>query len=731
MRLKARLTLIVGSLTAVFVAGVAIVLLVEAKNLQTIAVMENMEHLTGLYATQLQGGYSNYLSMSKAVADIMSSYEEVPAEERRAQYDFMLKGIIEANPDFFGLFAIWKPNAIDGNDAEYAYSVGTDSTGRYMPWFRQTSGSVEKLPLSDYELYNDVIANMDSTAPFASTPYYVQTSSGEKLAFRLCYPVIVDGAIVGRTGIMINLTPGQEIVNSIKSYNTGRTVLYSNDGTIIAHYDPSMIAKNISDPQSVSILGEQSLNMAMTALKTGEPTSGSAKGRIFEMYPFYLGGVNIEEVKTPWLLLSSVEESDVLSTVIFLMRIAVIVTVFAILVSVGVIFFVVDSTVTRRINVVADAIKDISEGEGDLTRRLVIHKDDEIGVLGVYFNQTMERIRVLVVSVKKQSIALFDIGNELASNMTETAAAVNQINANIQSIKARVMHQSTSVNETNAIMEQITENINKLNTHVNIQSANVAASSSAIEQMIANIQSVTQTLIKNADNVKKLMEASEVGKTGLQEVSADIQNIARESEGLLAINAVMENIASQTNLLSMNAAIEAAHAGEVGKGFAVVAAEIRKLAENSGEQSKTISAVLKKIKDSIVKISSSTDNVLNKFEAIDSGIRVVSIQEENIRNAMEEQGSGSKQILESINQLNNVTQIVKSGSDEMNEGSKQVIAESKNLSMVTQEITNGMNEMASGADQINAAVNKVNSISEQNKENIDVLVKEVSKFKVE
>jgi methyl-accepting chemotaxis protein len=249
--------------------------------------------------------------------------------------------------------------------------------------------------------------------------------------------------------------------------------------------------------------------------------------------------------------------------------------------------------------------------------------------------------------------------------------------------------------------------------------------------MLANIQSVAQTLIKNTSNVKNLATASEIGRTGLQEVAGDIQEIARESEGLLEINAVMENIASQTNLLSMNAAIEAAHAGEAGKGFAVVADEIRKLAESSGEQSKTIAVVLKKIKDSIDKITKSTGEVLNKFEDIDFKVKTVSDQEENIRNAMEEQSTGSQQILEAIGHLNDITQMVKSGSVEMLEGSQEVIQEGKNLEMATQEITNGMNEMATGADQINVAVNQVNNISGANKENIDILVQEVSKFKVE
>jgi methyl-accepting chemotaxis protein len=227
------------------------------------------------------------------------------------------------------------------------------------------------------------------------------------------------------------------------------------------------------------------------------------------------------------------------------------------------------------------------------------------------------------------------------------------------------------------------------------------------------------------------MESSDVGRTGLSGVSTDIQEIARESEGLLEINAVMENIASQTNLLSMNAAIEAAHAGEAGKGFAVVADEIRKLAESSGEQSKTISTVLKKIKESIDKITKSTDSVLSKFGAIDLGVKTVSQQSENIQRAMEEQNAGSQQILEVIGQLNDITQEVKNGSSEMLEGSKEIITEGKNLELATQEITNGMTEMAIGADEINVAVNRVNTISVENKDSIDILVREVSRFKVE
>jgi methyl-accepting chemotaxis protein len=368
---------------------------------------------------------------------------------------------------------------------------------------------------------------------------------------------------------------------------------------------------------------------------------------------------------------------------------------------------------------------------GDLTQPIEARGKDEIATMTVLIKETQESIRNMVIKIKREVETLSEIGDNLATNMTKTATAVNEITANIQSIKVMAVNQSTSVSETHATMEQVVLNINKLNSHVEHQSRNVSQVSSAIEEMVATINAVTGTLVNNAANVRALKEASEAGRTGVREVASDTQEIARESEGLMEINAVMENIASQTNLLSMNAAIEAAHAGEAGKGFAVVAGEIRKLAESSSEQSKTIGTVLKKIKGSMDKITKSTENVLSRFEAIDLSVKTVSDQEENIRNAMEEQGEGSTQVLSSAGSLNELTQQVKGGSHEMRAGSNEVIQESNNLEKATQEITNSMNEMASGAEQVNIAVHHVNEISGKNRDAINVLLKEVSRFKVE
>jgi methyl-accepting chemotaxis protein/CheY-like chemotaxis protein len=247
--------------------------------------------------------------------------------------------------------------------------------------------------------------------------------------------------------------------------------------------------------------------------------------------------------------------------------------------------------------------------------------------------------------------------------------------------------------------------------------------------MTANINSVTRTLVENSKNVAVLTEASENGKSGLQTVAQERQEIARDSEGLLEINKVLNTIASQTNLLSMNAAIEAAHAGETGKGFAVVADEIRKLAESSSGQSKTTAAMLKKIKASIDNITKSSDDVLARFGAIDSGVKTVSQHEQNILSAMEEQETGGKQILDSISRLRDITASVRKGSDNMEESGKTLVKETDGFIKTSKETVEGMNEILTGINQIKISVSHVNDMSLENNKNFESLKQETQKFK--
>jgi methyl-accepting chemotaxis protein len=623
---------------------------------------------------------------------------------------------------------VWEPDVLEGDDRQYVGTKGAGPGGRFAPYYYWDNGKVKETAMDDFEDPAYLLPKK-SGLPVILDPYEFAVGGKMVLMTSVTVPVRTDGRVVGVMGFDLPLTAIQKISQTQKPFPDAITAVFSNNGTVTAHFDESRIGENMKETERD--MAGRHLNDFVNAIKTGKPYSFTnyietvdADAKIFAV------PITVRATTTPWCYAIAIMRDTIMTPVYKMLEITILISVVVLILVVVAALFLARS-ISQPIIKVADTLKDISEGEGDLTRSIAVNSQDEIGSLALYFNKTLEKIKSLVVTIKKEAVNLHHIGNDLASNMTETAAAVNQITANIQSIKGRIMNQSASVTETNATMEQVVNNINKLNGHVENQSSNVSQASSAIEQMVANIHSVTETLIKNAANVRTLKEASEVGRAGLQEVAEDIQEISRESEGLMEINAVMENIASQTDLLSMNAAIEAAHAGDAGKGFAVVADEIRKLAESSEEQSKTIGNILKKIKNSIDKIAHSTENVLTRFQAIDSSVKIVAEQEENIRNAMEEQGEGSKQILQSAGKLNGITQQVKSGSNEMLEGAKEVIQESNNLEKATQEITSGMNEMASGADQINIAVHHVNEISAKNREGIDTLTREVSRFKVE
>jgi methyl-accepting chemotaxis protein len=734
MKLRHRLVIIVISILVVTGASLCVILVSLASSTQMATALESQERLAAEQARVIQLRYESYLRIAHTLADAMADYDTTEAGRQRNRFDQFIQSVVLSNERVTGIFAVFKPNTIDpGMDAAFAGVPGSTETGQWAPWYTMQTGTLEHIT------YNDIPGIMaDINGPGGRKEKIddpvLQTVEGKNTYLvKVSVPVIYrkTGEVVGRVGVVINTAYTQPVVDDTIKAHPDITVMtvYSDNATIIASYAVEQVGKLLGDAQSALYSADTA--KAQDAVIRGIPYRVAEYEEDLKtelemiIYPFTIG-----ETGTSWALMLGTTKTVILEEVNAMILYSIIIGVVAVAIMSVIVFFVAGSIAKPIVNV-ALTLKDISEGEGDLTKTISVHSKDEIGDLARYFNATLEKIKNLVVIIKNQTVSLSNIGSELASNMTETAAAINEITANIQSIKGRVINQSASVTETNATMEQITINIDKLTGHVNHQSESVAQSSSAIEEMLANIESVTQTLIKNSDNVKDLTDASEVGRTGLQEVAEDIQEIARESEGLLEINAVMQNIASQTNLLSMNAAIEAAHAGEAGKGFAVVADEIRKLAESSGEQSKTISTVLKKIKDSIDKITKSTESVLNKFEAIDGGVRTVSDQEENIRNAMEEQSVGSRQILEAIGQLNDATQLVKSSSAEMLEGSKQVIQESKSLELATQEIGNGMNEMATGADQINVAVSRVNNISGENKESIDVLVHELSRFKVE
>nr|WP_315313504.1 methyl-accepting chemotaxis protein [Treponema denticola] len=590
----------------------------------------------------------------------------------------------------------------------------TDKNGN----FYYAGGSIR---VNDREWFQKAL----SGKRFVTEPYIERTAGTLVTTFAI---PIFDSAhtIVGVLSADIKALQLSEYISDIVVGKTGSCYILGLNGTVIAHKLESLVTDK-ANAQEKAKTDKNRVSLAAfekTAIEIDEPSIG------FYEYDGINKIASYATMKTTgWTIIINAPVNEFMGTVNEL-RIEMLVIGAITLAAALIIVFFTAHRMIKPIRVVVGALKDIAQGEGDLTVRLPVHGNDEVTDLSEYFNETIEKIGSSIKTVGKNTIDMTNIGNELASNMTETASAVHQISANIDGVKQQALTQAASVTETAATVEEIIRTIRQLNNSIENQAASVAESSSAIEQMVGNIASITQTLGKTDDVIKTLASATADGKETVTGANTVTQRIAEESGGLLEASSVIQHIASQTNLLAMNAAIEAAHAGESGKGFAVVADEIRKLAEESSSQGKTITETLKVLSGEIETLSYSAKTAEEKFNAIFALSEHVKTMSQNLMNAMHEQENGSKEVLTAIRDINMVTNQVNDGSAEMLRGGENVAQEMQKLDELTRVITDSMNEMASGAVQISNAVQEVHTISQKNKESIENLSKEVGKFKV-
>lgn len=390
--------------------------------------------------------------------------------------------------------------------------------------------------------------------------------------------------------------------------------------------------------------------------------------------------------------------------------------------------FLVGHTTVKPIKKTQKAFEQLSSGNADLTAQIESKSHDEIGNLVKSFNQFVKKLHAIVVNLKEEQTKLSGLSKTLQMSSDETQKIANGISKTIDGVKLAADKQNQFINDSSAGVNQINANIESLDSLIENQAASIIEASASIEQMVQNIASVSSSMDKMSREFGKSIKVSVSGRDSLVDIVNRLNQVVEGSRVMLNVNKTISKIAAQTNLLAMNAAIEAAHAGEAGAGFSVVADEIRTLAESSAMQSKLIAKELGAIQKEIIEVDKTSRESKLVFEDLADQISQTENLVSEIQQALQEQNEGSQQILAALKEMNSITEEVRTGAGEMRNGSREIILSMSNVQKATSSISESMQDLELGSKDLAEKAQIFASVTEETSRSVAHMDESIGEF---
>lgn len=379
---------------------------------------------------------------------------------------------------------------------------------------------------------------------------------------------------------------------------------------------------------------------------------------------------------------------------------------------------------------VQDRLVQLNQAGGDLSQSVPIANLDDLGEVANQFNQLVGTLRGLVSDVRDQASSLADGADGLRTTGSEIDQNAVGISGEVGTLRERTESLTSAISAAGEAVSVISRGISELNQLTETEARSVAESSSAVEEMVASVASITESINRSSEIYLQLRTAMDTSREGLQRVSGSVAGVEEQWQRLEEANTLVSRIAAQTNLLAMNAAIEAAHAGSAGAGFAVVANEIRNLAESSAGQSKRIKAELTATREQLGAVSVETEAAVREYEAMADLVRQSTELAEGVSLALNEQQSGSTQVLDSLRSMNQATRSQAEASARIDRENRRVEEGMQRVGEFSGSLGDTVSTLAEAANTIRDLASRIAELSEQNAVRISGIVNTLGRFRV-
>jgi methyl-accepting chemotaxis protein len=685
MKIGTRMILLLTTLVVVVFAATIIVTMLSVNRLAREDAQTAAVQTATAVAHTVDGQLDTAMDTARTLANVFESAATVDGMKlTRRKANLMLKYFIEKNTALPDVWAVFAPNAFDGNDANFKGDIGTDDTGRFIPtWSRDKNGIGVLEANKDYETKGPgdyYLIPRERKSESVIDPYAYTLDGNQVLLTSLAVPVMDGkGTVLGVVGVDLDLRSVQAAVSAMKigRYSRAYMHLISANGTVAASSNTQYLGKPVEDTSSDTNY--------IALVHKGQAFDIERFSRTLNDTVVSVGvPVEIGRSGQSWMVNVNVPLGEAMAGGRQLVAELLGIAAAAVVILVLVVFFI-SRSVARPLEIGVAFARQIADG--DLTATLDVGgRGDEIGQLAAALNEMTRNLR--------------NIAHQIQEGASQLASSSEELSSTAQNLAEGAQSQASTLEETSASIEELSSSVEQVSGHAQSQSSSVTQTSSTMERMMKSMNEVSGTLRNVAQSAGEAVEKAQQGAHSVKQAVEAINEISRSSEKIAGIVAVITDIADQTNLLALNASIEAARAGEHGRGFAVVADEVSKLAERSASSTKEVETLIKetllKVKEGVERAEGSGRSMAE----IITGATTASTLVHDLQRLMEEQVTAIRETAGAVQNLNEVSQGITAATEEQSTNARQVSKAIESVNDLTQQAASSAEQMASSTEEL-------------------------------